>query len=307
MVYNMNNVTILAGGTGSVKLVRALYKLSKDICIICNVGDNIWLHGLYICPDIDTIVYGIAGMLDVSKGWGVKDDTFNCLEQLKLLGEDHWFMIGDKDLALHILRSRLIREGKDLYEVTKYICHKLGIYAKIIPASNDTLETRILTDQGDMHLQEFWVKYKGLLDVKGITYKGYARACKEALDAINHSNKVIIAPANPISSIGAILAVHGIKEALNQNRNKCIAVSPIIGDNPVSGPAGKYMRALGYDVNVLSIAKLYSDIISSIVIDAKDVKYKSAIEELGIKVHTTDIFMNDEASELRLARFLLDI
>ncbi len=304
----MGNVTVLAGGTGSVKLVRALYKLNKkDICIICNVGDNIWLHGLYICPDIDTIVYGIADMLDVNRGWGVKGDTFNCLEQLKLLGEDNWFMLGDKDLALHILRSRLLREGKSLCEVTKYLCYKLGIDAKIIPASNDTLETRILTEQGDMHLQEFWVKYKGLLDVKDIKYKGYARACEEALDAINNSSKIIIAPANPISSIGAILAVQGIKEALNANRSKCIAVSPIIGDSPVSGPAGKYMRALGYDVNALSIAKLYSSIISSIVIDTRDVKYKGDIEGLGIKVHVTEIFMNDEIEELRLARFLLNI
>ncbi len=303
----MSKITVLAGGTGSIKLVRALYKLTRDISIVCNVGDNIWLHGLYICPDVDTVVYGLANMLDTSKGWGVNGDTFNCLEQLRLLGEDNWFALGDKDLALHIVRSRMLREGKSLREVTKHICYKLGIYADVIPASNDTLETRILTEQGEMHLQEFWVKYKALPDVKGIVYKGDAKACYEALKAINSSDKVIIAPANPVSSIGAILAIQGIRKVLNANRSKCIAVSPIVGGSPVSGPASKYIRALGYDVNVFSIAKMYNDIISALVIDKEDVKYKDAIEALGIKVHVTDILMHDEESELRLARFLLSV
>lgn len=307
IAYPMSNITVLAGGTGSIKLVRALYRLTRDISIVCNIGDNIWLHGLYICPDIDTVVYGLANMLDTNKGWGVKGDTFNCLEQLRLLGEDHWFALGDKDLALHIVRSRMVREGKSLSEVTKHICYKLGICADVIPASNDMLETRILTEQGEMHLQEFWVKHKALPEVKGIVYKGDAKACVEALKAIDSSDKVIIAPANPVSSIGAILAVKYMREVLNANRGKCVAVSPIVGDSPVSGPASKYMRALGYDVNVFSIAKMYNDVISVIVIDKEDVKYKDAIEALGIKVYATDILMHDEDSELRLARFLLSV
>jgi len=299
-------IVVLSGGTGSIKLVRALYRLKRDISIVCNVGDNIWLHGLYICPDIDTVVYGLAGILD-ARGWGLKNDTFNCLDQLSLLGEERWFMLGDKDIALHIVRSKLMREGKSLSEVTDYICRRLGIdtQTRIIPVSDEHMETRILTPQGRMHLQEFWVKHRGMLDVKDIEYVGNARASSKALDAIMKSSKIIIPPANPVSSIGSILAIQGIRDALKSKRDSCIAISPIVGDGAVSGPAGKYMLALGYEPNVYSLSFMYRDFISSLVIDVKDMKYKESIEGLGIRVHIKDILL-DDASALELARYLIE-
>lgn len=316
----MNKITVLAGGTGSVKLARALYRLKQsngngrrhdiiDLSIVCNVGDNIWIHGLYICPDIDTIVYGLAGMLDKARGWGVSNDTFNCLAQLAVLGGEQWFMLGDKDIAMHMIRSNMLREGKRLCEVTCYVCSRLGIDSRVIPASDDHVETRMVTDAGEMHLQEFWVKHKGMLDVKGVIYKGIdtARACADALDAIGEADRIVIAPANPVSSILPILTIRELSYAMKRARERCIAVSPIIGSSPVSGPAAKYMRALGYDVNPASIAEIYKDFASKLVIHGTDEVYMDAIRAKGMDVYATDILMDDEHDELRLASYLLNI
>ncbi len=315
-VKGMDKIAVLAGGTGSVKLARALYRLKSNsdmqnmhLSIVCNVGDNVWMHGLYICPDIDTIVYGLAGLLDRERGWGVSNDTFNCLAQLAKLEGEQWFMLGDKDLAMHIIRSMMLKEGKRLCKITGYLCSRLGIDARVIPASDDHLETRIVTDRGDMHLQEFWVKHKGMLDVHGIAYKGieHARACSDALNAIEEADKIIVAPANPVSSILPILAIDGLRDAVRRRRDVCIAVSPIIGSRPVSGPAAKYMKALGYDVSPVSIADMYRDFASSLVIDESDRVLMDEIKAKGIDVYTTDILMDDEEDEVRLARYLLEL
>ncbi|MFN4336789.1 MAG: 2-phospho-L-lactate transferase [Candidatus Nitrosocaldus sp.] len=323
---DMDRIVVLAGGTGSVKLARAFYRLRMDknnsnnsndndnskmydihLSIVCNVGDNIWMHGLYICPDLDTIMYGLAGILDRKRGWGLIDDTFNCLTQLSRLGGEHWFMLGDKDIATHIIRSMMLREGKRLCEVTGHLCSKLGIDARIIPASDDHVETRIITDSGDMHIQEFWVKHKGMLDVKGIVYKGIddAKACNDALDAIEDADKIVIAPGNPVSSILPILSLRGLRDAMRRARDRCTAVSPIIGNDPVSGPAAKYMRAIGYDISPVSVAEMYRDVASKLVIHETDLAYMDAIRAKGIDVYATDIIMDDEHDETRLASYLL--
>ncbi|GIU71268.1 MAG: 2-phospho-L-lactate transferase [Candidatus Nitrosocaldaceae archaeon] len=301
-------LTILAGGTGSVKLVRGFKK--DEISIVCNVGDNIWLYGLYICPDIDTIVYGLANLLDRERGWGIKDDTFNFITQLKSLGLDPWFKIGDKDLAIHVLRTKMLKEGNRLYYITKFFSNKFGIKADIIPASEDDIETLILTDQGLIHLQEFWVKHKGMLNVKDIIYKGMnnAKATTRVLDLIEDSDAIIIAPANPISSINPIISIREINYELKKHKDKCIAISPIIGEDVFSGPAAKYMQALGYEISPYGIAKFYSPYISKLVIDDSDKRYIDAIEnDFGIKVYTTDIMMRDEEDEDRLAEFIKSV
>ncbi len=316
----MDRVVVLAGGTGSVKLARALYRLKMDknsnydskihdihLSIVCNVGDNIWMHGLYICPDLDTIMYGLGGVLDRRRGWGLIDDTFNCLAQLARLGGEHWFMLGDKDMATHIIRSMMLREGKRLCEVTDHLCSRLGIDARVIPASDDHVETRIITDSGDMHLQEFWVKHKGMPDVKSIVYRGIddARVCDDAINAIEEADKIIIAPGNPVSSILPILSLRGLRDAMMRVRERCTAVSPIIGKDPVSGPAAKYMRALGYDISPVSVAEMYRGVISKLVIHNTDLEYMDAIRAKGIDVYATDIIMDDEHDEARLASYLL--
>ncbi len=300
-------LTILAGGTGSIKLVRAF---KESMNVVCNVGDNIWLYGLYICPDIDTILYGLADILDREKGWGIKNDTFNFINQLRMLGVDAWFNIGDKDLATHIIRTKMLKEGNTLYSVIKYLARSFNINANIIPASDDDLQTYILTEKGLMHLQEFWVRYKGGLEVKNIIYKGIenAKGHPLAIRSILDAELVIVAPANPISSINPIISIEDIRIALKSVRDKCIAISPIIGDSPISGPALKYMKALGYDISIYGIAELYSEIISILIIDNSDNNKAKDIEsKFGIKVASTDIMIRDRSDERRIREFIKSV
>jgi len=302
-------ITTLAGGTGSAKLVRGLSTVTQDFSVVCNVGDNIWIHGLYVCPDIDTIVYSLANMLDSDRGWGIKHDSFEFNRQLEILGEESWFNIGDKDLATHLVRTKMLRDGKGLFEITQWICNRFGVSTKIIPATESHMETRIVTEAGEMHLQEFWVKNHANGNVKAVTYYGAnkTKPTLQALDAIKSSSMILIAPGNPISSIAPILAIKGIKDLLIKMKNKCVAVSPIVGAQPVSGPAAKYMESVGVEVSPYGVAKFYSDIISKFVIHTSDRRYTSKIEDLGIKVYDTNIIMKDKGDESRLASYLLGL
>lgn len=300
-------ITVLSGGTGSVKLVRGLSAVTKDFVVVCNVGDNIWLHGLYVCPDIDTIVYGLANMLDIERGWGVKHDSFEFIRQMEFLGEESWFKIGDRDLATHLVRTKMLKEGRSLFDITQWMCSKYGVGAKVIPVTEQYLETKVVTEVGDMHLQEFWVKHNARMGVKNIIYSGAnkAKPSVEVLDAIKSSSMIIIAPANPVTSIGPMLAIKGVRDALEKAKNKCVAVSPIIGNKPISGPAAKYMQALGIEVSPYGVASFYSDIISRFIIDSSDQQYVNKIEALGIKVNHTNIMMNGMKDESRMASYLL--
>jgi LPPG:FO 2-phospho-L-lactate transferase len=301
-------IAILAGGTGSVKLVRGLAALDKDIIVISNVGDNLWMYGLYLCPDIDTIIYGLAEMLDQKRGWGIKDDSFHCLAQLKKNGAPAWFGLGDKDLAMHLLRTMMIHNGKSLSEVTNYFRNRYSIKCKIIPATDNELTTRIVTStKGIMHLQEFWVKHRGKPDVSGVRYDGAARAKANpsAIDAIRQCQAIIIAPANPISSIGPIVALSDLRKELEQTRQKVIAVSPLIGAKAVSGPAAKYMRASGLEISAAGVANFYRNFVSKFIISAQDHGMKSQVERLNMQVYETNITMKARRDELRLGRFLM--
>jgi LPPG:FO 2-phospho-L-lactate transferase len=301
-------IAILAGGTGSVKLVRGLAALDKDIIVISNVGDNLWMYGLYLCPDIDTIIYGLAEMLDQKRGWGIKDDSFHCLAQLKKNGAPAWFGLGDKDLAMHLLRTMMLHNGKSLSEVTNYFRNRYSIKCKIIPATDNELTTRIVTStKGIMHLQEFWVKHRGKPDVSGVRYDGAARAIANpsAIDAIRQCQAIIIAPANPISSIGPIVALSDLRKELEQTRQKVIAVSPLIGAKAVSGPAAKYMRASGLEISAAGVANFYRNFLSKFIISAQDHGMKSQIERLNMQVYETNITMKARRDELRLGRFLM--
>lgn len=302
-------ITVLAGGTGSVKIVRGLSSMINDFAVVCNVGDNIWLHGLYICPDIDTIVYGLANMLDIEKGWGIKHDSFEFLKHLELLGEESWFRIGDKDLATHLVRTKMLRDGKSLSDITQLLCTRLGVNTRVMPATDNHIETRVVTELGEKHLQEFWVKHGASIEVKEIVFSGAnrARPTLQALDAIKSSSMVIIAPANPVTSIAPILAVKGIRDLLAKVKNKCIALSPIIGNKAVSGPAEKYMQALGLEVSPFGVAKFYSDIVSRFVVHSSDQQYAGKIEDLGMKVYHTNIIMKDNKDESRLASYILGL
>jgi len=300
-------ITILAGGSGSVKMVRGFASQRTDINVVTNVGDNYWLYGMYICPDIDTITYGLADLLDHDKGWGIKKDTFGFLRQMEIFGEETWFRIGDRDTATHLTRTNMLKKGKSLSHITKWMCEKLSIEIKIIPVTDNTIETRIITDRGDLHLQEFWVKHRGLDEVKGIEYQGAekVRPNPDAMNAIHDSSLIVIAPGNPLTSIGPMLAIKGIRKELAKKKNKVVAISPIIGNSAISGPTGKYMEAAGIEVSALGVAKMYADVCSNIIIDTKDRMLTKQIESLNINVHDTKIRMTTKQSEDALAASIL--
>lgn len=300
-------ITVLAGGTGSVKLVRGLVAQESKVNVISNVGDNYWIYGLYVCPDIDTIVYGLADLLDQEKGWGVKKDTFNFMRQMEVFGESTWFRIGDRDAATHLIRTNKLKNGENLSAITDWMCKKFAVSARIIPATDNSVETRITTNKGELHLQEYWVKYRGRDPVEGIQYIGAdkARPNPDAVNAIHDAEMVILAPGNPLTSIGPMLQIKGIRKELTKMKKKVVAVSPLIGENALSGPAAKYMQAAGIDSNAYGLAKMYSDVCSHIIVDTKDKALAKKIQNLDMKVYETKITMKNKLAEEALANFIL--
>ena len=300
-------ITVLAGGTGSVKLVRGMVSHESKVNVISNVGDNYWLYGLYICPDIDTIVYGLADLLDQDKGWGVKKDTFNFMRQMEVFGEETWFRVGDRDAATHLIRTNMLKNGKNLSEITKWMCEKFAVSANIIPVTDNTVETRIITDKSELHLQEYWVKHRGREPVEGIQYIGAdkARPNPEAVNAIHDASLVIIAPGNPLTSIGPMLQIKGIRKELSKIKRKVVAVSPLIGSESITGPAAKYMQAAGIESNAYGLAKMYSDVCSNMIIDTKDKALTKKIQNLDMRVFETRIMMKTKPAEEALANFIL--
>ena len=299
-------ITVLAGGTGSVKIVRGFAsELGEDLTIVSNVGDNIWLHGLYICPDLDTVLYGLAGILS-EKGWGIKDDSFSFLDQMEKLQQDVWFKLGDRDIATHLLRTALIKQGRNLTEITDWMTRKFSVPEKIFPATDSQLETIIVTDQGPMHIQEFWVKHHGNPQVRDIRYNGAENsiANPDLLNSLKNSELIVIAPANPISSINPIMKVREIGEVLTRLRKKVIAVSPLIGERAISGPAVKYMKAMNLTDSPLGVAAFYSDVVGNFIIDSHDSTMSSKISCLDMNVFQTDIIMKDSRDEKRLSSFI---
>lgn len=300
-------VTILAGGTGSVKLVRGLVSQDIKVNVITNVADNYWLYGLYVCPDIDTIIYGLADILDQERGWGIKKDTFNFLRQMEILGEETWFRVGDRDAATNLIRTNMLKNGKNLSDITKWLCEKFAVSANIIPVTDNSVETRITTSKGEMHLQEYWVKHRGKDPILGIQYIGAekARPNPEAVNAIHDADRVVIAPGNPLTSIGPMLQIKGIRKELSKIKRKVIAVSPLIGDKAITGPAAKYMEAAGIEANAYGLAKMYSDVCSNIVVDTKDKALIKKIKDLAMNGYETKITMKNKIAEDALASFIL--
>ncbi|HET7149552.1 MAG TPA: 2-phospho-L-lactate transferase [Candidatus Nitrosopolaris sp.] len=300
-------ITVLAGGTGSIKLIRGLASQFSDITVVSNVADNIWLYGLYVCPDIDTVIYGLANKLDLRRGWGVKNDSFECLRQMEMLGEHTWFRLGDKDLAMHILRTIMLKSGKSLSYITERFREKFAVSSKIIPATDDPVETKVLTDSGEMHIQEFWVRLQAEPPVLGIRYEGAdkARINPRVIQAMRASELIVIAPANPVSSIGPILDIKGFKKALIAEKEKIVAVSPLIGNSAISGPAVKYMKALKLKTSPFGIAEHYSEFVTKFVISKNDGEFVGRIARLGMTVYKTDILMKNTDDENRLASYLL--
>jgi LPPG:FO 2-phospho-L-lactate transferase len=300
-------VAALAGGTGSAKLLRGMQKEIEDFTVVSNVGDNFWHKGLYICPDIDIALYTLAGIADVAKGWGIQGDTFAVLAQLDRMGEETWFSLGDRDLATHIFRTAELNRGRRLGAVTLELGRRLGVAQTVVPCTDDPLETHIGTmrdeEEVTLHLQEFWVRERGVPDVTRVSYVGAETATtnERAMKAIEEAERIVFCPANPVTSILPILAVRGLRDAIAESKARRVAISPMIGSGPVSGPAGKMMKSLGMGADSLSVARLYKGLVDCLVIDTADERMKKAIEDEGMEVSVTSTLMNKPELERELA------
>lgn len=302
-------LVVLTGGTGGAKLIEGLsHEVDPaELTIICNTADDFVLHGLNISPDLDTIMYTLAGLSDPEQGWGIRGDTFTVLQQLEKLGGDAWFKLGDKDVATHITRTRLMRDGLELSEVTDLLRQHLRIKARIFPMSNDDIETRVETPEGVISFQEYFVKRRWQPEVRKVFYAGVesSRPVPYALQAIGDAAGIVICPSNPVTSIGPIVAVPGIRDALKQATVPVIGVSPIVGESAISGPAHKLMAAQGMEPSALGVAKGYADFLDRFVIDSEDDALTSKLEALGIGVVVTSIRMKSLGDKQRLARQVL--
>jgi LPPG:FO 2-phospho-L-lactate transferase len=302
-------IVALTGGTGGAKLIDGLAAEmnSAELTSICNTADDFILHGLSISPDLDTITYTLAGLADAERGWGIKGDTFEALAQLGKYGFETWFKLGDRDLALHIARTKLLSEGLTLSQVAQHISGRLGLKAKILPMSDDRIETRLLTAHGELSFQEFFVKERWSPEVTGVRIIGaeQSRPAAGVLDAIHEAELIVICPSNPITSIGPILSVPGIRAGLTETQARVVGVSPIIQGAAVSGPAEKLMAAAGRESSALGVATGYVDFLDVFLIATDDEKLRSGIERLGIEVVATNIRMTSLADKCRLAREVL--
>jgi LPPG:FO 2-phospho-L-lactate transferase len=302
-------ITALAGGVGAARFLTGLTKVTapEDLTVIVNTGDDINLFDLHISPDVDIVTYTLAGIVDEAKGWGIKDDTFHTLNNLTILGEVAWFNLGDKDLATHIYRTNRLHNGATLTEVTDEVRTKLGLKTRILPMSNDYFETKIKTPQGTMHFEEYFVKYQCKPQFLGVEFDGGATAKPSpgVLEAILDADLVIVCPSNPVVSVGTILSIAGIRDALRRSKARVVAVSPIVAGATIKGPADKMLSGLGVEVSAFGVAEFYSDFLDAIVIDSKDADHKERIEKLGLAVTVTNTVMKSLEDKVALAKATL--
>jgi len=304
-------ITVLTGGTGGAKFVDGLRQIvaPEELTVIVNTGDDLLWWGLYVSPDLDSITYMLAGKLSQERGWGVKGDTFYCLQAMGQLGQPIWFHTGDRDVATHIFRSKLLSDGKTLSEVTAEIAGRLGIKARILPMSNSRVETRVGTPVGELSFQEYFVERWYQDPVESIRYAGASDAepAPGVIDAIRGSEAVILAPSNPVSSIAPIMAVPGIREALRESRARIAAVSPIVAGAAVSGPAAILMQAQGFPVSIAGVAEFYHDFLDLLVVDSKDRRMAEELQKSGMKVHCTQTLMRTQEDRIALAKAVLQL
>jgi LPPG:FO 2-phospho-L-lactate transferase len=304
-------ITVLTGGTGGAKFVDGLRQIIRpeDLTIIVNTGDDLRWWGLYVAPDLDSIMYMLAGKLSQERGWGVKGDTFLCLTAMGQMGQPAWLHVGDRDLATHIFRSNLLAEGKTLSEATSEIASKLGIKARILPMSDARVETRVLTPAGDLNFEEYFVQRWYQDPVESVRFAGAADATPApgVIEAIRSADLVLLAPSNPITSIGPILAVPGIREAVRESRARTVAVSPIVGAAAVSGPAGTLMAAQGFAVSIAGVADCYHDFLDLLVVDSADAPAAETLRKTGVRVHCTPTIMRKNEDRVALAKTVLQV
>ena len=311
MKYNDKKIVALCGGIGGSKLVLGLNNIldQKNLSIIANTGDDFLYLGFYICPDIDTVIYTLAGVSNTETGWGREDETWKTLDVLKELGADTWFQLGDKDLAIHLFRSKEKRNGVLLTTITRKITNKFGLKTNVLPMSNHPVQTFLETEDGEMSFQDYFVRNKCKPKVINILFKSKKPV---ATDAVKRSlmdknlDGIIFCPSNPYLSIDPILSINRIRKLIENQKKPRIAISPIVGHDSVKGPTSKLMKEMGVEVSSLSIAKHYKGLIDGIVIDHEDEQQAEEIREMGIEVKLSKIIVETEEEKMRLAKESLD-
>ena len=307
---SFKKTVVLAGGVGGGRFLQGLIRIlpPNRLDVIGNVGDDLELYGLHISPDLDTLMYTIAGLVDEKKGWGLKNDSFNFLKMFKYYDGGTWFKIGDMDLATHTFRTFLIQKGLLLSEVTKMLCRYLGIKYNIIPVTDNKVRTKLDTKEGLLDFQEYFVKRRFKVEIKKVKFEGANNSLPNlnALEDIDKAQTIIFAPSNPIVSIGCILSIPGIKEAIKKSKAYKVAISPIIGGKAVRGPAHKMMKELKNEPSSFGVAAIYKELINTIIIDNQDASLKNSINDLGINVIITNTLMRDINSKINLARLTLN-
>jgi LPPG:FO 2-phospho-L-lactate transferase len=306
----MVKVVALAGGVGAAKLLRGLVEVlsPRDLVIVGNIGDDIELYGLHISPDLDIIMYTLAGIVDEAKGWGIVGDTFHCLEMLERLGFETWFKLGDRDLATHIARTKMLRDGMGLSQATAKLCKMLGVKANLIPASDDPVRTKVQSGQLLLDFQEYFVK-RGTMDtVTNVFYEGAEKAkpAPGVIEAIKEAQRIIICPSNPILSIAPILSIPAIRKALETSKAPIVGVSPIVGGKAIKGPADRIMASMGFEASPYGVAKFYGNLLKHLVIDEVDLEHEKNIQKIGVKVTVTNTLMKSVEDAISLARVVME-
>src|SRR5271157_4074235 len=303
-------IVVLSGGSGGAKLVQGLACLvpPENLTVIVNTADDVEWWGLHVSPDVDSILYALAGILSTDRGWGLQGDTFRCLERMAALGQPTWFRLGDLDLATHLARTNLLRSGKTLSAATAALAHRMGIHSRVLPMSDDRVATLVDTPLGTLNFQEYFVRERHQVEVRAVQFEGaeHAHPAVGVVESIASAEAVILAPSNPVTSIGPILAVPGVREALRNTTAPVAAVSPIVGGEAVSGPAGVLMRRKGWPSTIAGVAQAYEDFLDLLVVDLEDHADADHLREGGLRVVCTNTIMKSLEDRLELADFALN-
>ncbi len=308
----------MAGGVGGARLADGLARAHRttvgddpgvppDLTAVVNTGDDAEIHGLWISPDLDTVMYTLAGLENRTQGWGLEGETFTVHEAMGALGVDTWFLLGDRDLATHVARTAARRTGEPLSTTTARLAAALGVPARLLPVTDDRLATVVDTPDGTLDFQDYFVRRRHADPVRGVRFEGaeVARPAPGVLDALRDADVLVVAPSNPVLSIAPLLSVPGVRQALESRSAPCVAVSPIIGGRALKGPAAEVLTALGHEPSARGVARMYAGLVDVLVVDHADAAQRADIEDLGMRVVVTDAVMRDRPDRARLAREVL--
>ncbi len=303
-------IVALAGGFGGAKLAQGLHRVLPpgQLTVIVNTADDLDAFGLRVCPDLDTVMYTLAGLFSRKRGWGIRGDSFNTLSMLGQYGEPTWFRVGDRDMATHLLRSKLLEEGATLTEATHDLCHRLGITATLLPMCNEPVSTTVATPEGTLSFQEYFVHRGGRVKALSLRYDGVENAglTEEVVRALHSASRIVLCPSNPLLSIAPILSVPGIRGILHSLACPIVAVSPLVGGKAIRGPLDRLLQDLGHATDQAAIARLYADFLDGLVIDRSDATEAQAVEDLGVSTLVANTVMSDTRSREALARRVLE-